>query len=273
MTINRIRRFILLAGQTLLVAILVATFSALALWQWDRAEQHQELERELTRIAAIEPVPLTSIHRPKIALDGEIANRLVTVDGRYIDAYIAKEQDEGNYQVMLLEVEGSAPRAAILVAREILDRSMTEVNSEEVGAEVQLLARLLPTQREDRDTGARSSGDASSLVRIDSALLLERIADPSLTLYDGYLLLQQEEQGRSVVELTQIPDQIAEPTIPGYYWQHISYVVIWFLMAGLTLYLPFYQRTRNSSGNSSGNGSRNRMTHTEQNSNLVAKGQ
>jgi Mg2+ and Co2+ transporter CorA len=49
---------------------------------------------------------------------------------------------------------------------------------------------------------------------------------------------------------------MARPTVPGYYWQHIAYVVIWFLMAVVTLYLPFYQRRRtkllSSNGESDG---------------------
>ncbi|MFM8842404.1 MAG: hypothetical protein ACKOFU_06835, partial [Actinomycetota bacterium] len=61
----------------------------------------------------------------------------------------------------------------------------------------------------------------------------------------GFLLLQSERIEGNQSNLNQIPDSIAEPTIPGYYWQHLSYVVIWSLMALLTLYLPFYQRQRN----------------------------
>jgi hypothetical protein len=28
----------------------------------------------------------------------------------------------------------------------------------------------------------------------------------------------------------------------GYYWQHISYVIIWWLMAVIVIYLPFYRK-------------------------------
>jgi hypothetical protein len=34
--------------------------------------------------------------------------------------------------------------------------------------------------------------------------------------------------------------------VPGYYWQHISYVVIWWLMALVVLFLPLYGRRRKS---------------------------
>jgi len=227
-------------GQGLLVLIVATTFSLLALWQWDRAEGHQELEAELNRIATSASASLLSIHRPQIALDGEDANRMVTTSGRYLDGYLAKGQEEGDYEIALLEVKESAPRAAILVAREIVEASVTSVP---IDREVELLARLLPSQREDRDPDSRISGEG--LARIDSALLVERLEDQSLALYDGYLLLQSEKIDGVESDLNLIPDSIAEPTIPGYYWQHLSYVVIWSLMAVLTLYLPFYQRKRN----------------------------
>jgi hypothetical protein len=45
----------------------------------------------------------------------------------------------------------------------------------------------------------------------------------------------------------------AKPNVPGYYWQHISYVVIWWLMALVVLFLPFYQVSRKRQGNERGN--------------------
>ena len=228
--------------------VIAATFISLGLWQWDRAERHQELTRELDRIATLAPVGVNTILRPVEPLDGAIANRLVTVEGRYLRFFTAINQDAGNqtaenrdgatYQVGLLEVSGSAPRAAILVARQL--NSNVETPSPE--SRIEILARILPTQREDRDPNPISE---YRLRRIDSALIVESIADPTLALYDGFLLLREERVDSNVSSLETIPDQIAEPTIPGYYWQHISYVVIWFLMAALVLYLPFYQRRRN----------------------------
>jgi len=40
----------------------------------------------------------------------------------------------------------------------------------------------------------------------------------------------------------------ARPSVPGYYWQHISYVVIWWLMALVVVFLPFYGRKRRVEG-------------------------
>jgi cytochrome oxidase assembly protein ShyY1 len=229
-------------GQGLLVLIVATTFTFLALWQWDRAEGHQALKAELSRIAMLPPTTLTAIHEPQIALDGEDANRLVRASGRYLDTFRSQGQEEGVYEVALLEVAGSSPRAAILVARQIVADALVEVP---LDSRIELVARLLPTQREDLDPDARIDSDGERLSRIDSALLVERLENPGLALYDGYLLLQSERIEGNQSNLNQIPDSIAEPTIPGYYWQHLSYVVIWSLMALLTLYLPFYQRKRN----------------------------
>lgn len=251
MKTHRASHLLLRLGQGLLVLIIATVFTALALWQWDRAEEHQRVEAELTRIASLDPAPLTSIHQPQVALDGEVTNRMVSVTGRYIDYFTAAGQREGSYEVGLLQVSGSTPRAGILVAREISSEEVSRGTTDDLAqrslpfGEVQLIARLLPTQREDRDPSARIGGGPDRLARIDSAILLERLDDPSLALYDGFLLLHEERVDDQFTKLDLIPDVVAEPTIPGYYWQHISYVVIWLLMAALTLYLPFYQRRRN----------------------------
>lgn len=256
MTNKTSSRYLSLLLQFVAVLVIATVFISLGLWQWDRAKQHQELEEELTKIASTEVVEMNSIFEPVKALDGQIANRLVAVEGRYIQFFLAYNQSvsdrsttnqsttnqvsEATFQVGLFEVAGSSPGAAILVARQI---STSLEGAPRASERVALTARILPTQREDLDPAAR--GIPERLSRIDSALLVETIQDSSLALYDGFLLLNQETIDGVSSSLTLIPDQIAEPTIPGYYWQHISYVIIWFLMAALILYLPFYQVRRN----------------------------
>lgn len=227
--------------QFVLVALFAAIFASLGLWQWDRAAQHKELEAELNRIASSEVVGINSVLKPIRALDGEVANRNVSVRGRYLQFFLASNQSSGStFQVGLMEVEGSRPRAAILVARQVSADLKRVPSPSDL---VDLTARILPTQREDLDPSAK--GVDGRLSRIDSALLVERRGATSLALYDGFLLLRDESIDGRMSTLNLIPDQIAEPTIPGFYWQHISYVIIWFLMAALVLYLPFYQLRRN----------------------------
>lgn len=227
----------------LVLVIVSATFVSLGLWQWSRAGQHQQVQRELEAISNLATVPLTEIHSPRLTLDGQFVNRQVEVTGRYITRYIARGQAAGDLEVVLLETTGEGETAGILVARSIIDQEKTSLPQ----GLVRIRARLLPAQQEDYDPSARLSERGDDLARISSALIE---GESELALYDGYLLLQSEQVDGSEqidggdVTFTKIPDQIAAPTIPGYYWQHIAYVVIWFLMAAVTLYLPFYQRRR-----------------------------
>ena len=243
----------------LLVLCLAALFIALALWQWDRAGENQAIKAELIEISNLPPIDFESLHQPAKSLDGASVNRVVTLSGTYLAFFsggnqqIERGDDEqkiltGQILIGLLQLDNGA---GLLIAREFfpgdqknLARDILQrTNQDLIGDRVEILGRLLPSQREDRDRDAPLTERSDDLSRIDSALLVQ---DFTLPLYDGYLLLQREvaAAGGAESKLQYPPDQIAQPTIPGYYWQHISYVFIWFLMAIITLYLPFYQRFR-----------------------------
>jgi hypothetical protein len=63
-----------------------------------------------------------------------------------------------------------------------------------------------------------------------------------LQLYDGFIAAKSESTraGELVRERVVPPTPVSR--IAGHYWQHISYVAIWWLMAAIVLYLPFYRR-------------------------------
>jgi hypothetical protein len=63
-----------------------------------------------------------------------------------------------------------------------------------------------------------------------------------LDLFDGYVLAKSESRNGSQFSRQRLTPEKLNSRIPGYYWQHISYVVIWWLMAAVVLYLPFYRR-------------------------------
>lgn len=243
----------------LALLILALVFIFLGLWQWERAQAHQRLQSELEAISNLPVVALQSIHEPSQALSGESVNRRVSATGLYRALYRANNQlladgRRADLEVALFEVssqeESEQVAAQILVAREIIEGSWpaSDWNEVEFGnrsTRFEITGRLLPSQSQDSDPFARQSEEVRDLARIDSALLTARSNAP---LYDGYILLFTERSlspgSADVGVMRNIPDRIAEPTIPGYYWQHIAYVFIWFLMAAITLYLPFYQRQR-----------------------------
>ena len=63
-----------------------------------------------------------------------------------------------------------------------------------------------------------------------------------LDLFDGYVMAKSESNNGVELARQRLSPEKLTSKIPGYYWQHISYVVIWWLMAAVVLYLPFYRR-------------------------------
>jgi len=254
-----IRDLVKKALSLVVILILALAFIFLGLWQWERAGDNQKLQNELRAISNLPLVALQSIHEPSQALKGESVNRRVSVSGVYRALYRVNNQLLGDgkradLEVALFEVSsavsGDQVAPQILIAREIIKEPWPAVDWNKLVTgdqrrEFEITGRLLPSQSVDSDPFARQSEEVRDLARIDSALLTARTTAP---LYDGYILLFTEQSlkpGASDFQIFRnIPDLIAKPTIPGYYWQHIAYVFIWFLMAAITLYLPFYQRQR-----------------------------
>jgi hypothetical protein len=87
--------------------------------------------------------------------------------------------------------------------------------------------------------GDRTENSAGVISRLDSAVVTS-LTD--LDLYDGYILATGESTRDQSLDRTRVTPEKLTSKIPGFYWQHLSYVVIWWLMAGVVLYLPFYRR-------------------------------
>jgi cytochrome oxidase assembly protein ShyY1 len=62
-------------------------------------------------------------------------------------------------------------------------------------------------------------------------------------LFDGYVIATQERSATGeLIPGNRIPAPVITESISGFYWQHISYVVIWWFMALLVLAAPFIAR-------------------------------
>ena len=96
---------------------------------------------------------------------------------------------------------------------------------------------LQPSQSTDRGPNS-----ADNLARVDSTLLLSKAGLSDFDLYDGFILAKSEVVDGVKIDRTRLEISVDNSKVPGYYWQHISYVFIWWLMAALVLYLPFYRR-------------------------------
>ena len=224
-------------GAALIVLILSATFIRLGFWQLDRAGEFQELQKPYIERPVIN---LSQVAIPGENLSDDSINQIVRFSGRYLDQYIAPNQEDkygvkSDWVVGLLEVDSGG---AILVVR---STSNTEIP---LGA-VDITGRLFNRQFDDR---AKKS--SSQLNRIDPALL---VASYDQKLFDGFVLAQNESINGIELDIKRPELDPAKPSVPGYYWQHISYVVIWWLMALVVLFLPFYQVSRKRQGYELGN--------------------
>ena len=224
-------------GAALIVLILCATFIRLGFWQLDRAGEFQELQKPYIERPVIN---LSQVASPGENLSDDSINQIVRFSGRYLDQYIAPNQEDkygvkSDWVVGLLEVDSGG---AILVVR-------STSNTEVLPGKVDITGRLFNRQFDDR---AKKS--SSQLNRIDPALL---VASYDQKLFDGFVLAQNESINGIELDIKRPELDPAKPSVPGYYWQHISYVVIWWLMALVVLFLPFYQVSRKRQGNERGN--------------------
>jgi len=215
-------------GVGLIILALCGSFIRLGFWQLDRAADLKELQKPYIEQPV---VPLTDIAAPAENLSDSAINRIVTFSGRYVAQTDAPGQKDkngrvGTWLVGAFEVNGSG---TILVVRSYKDAELPK-------GEVTIVGRLLVRQFEDRV--AKSEG---SLSRLDPSLW---VGMSDLPIFDGYVVASSETLDGAKIELPRVVIDPARPNVPGYYWQHISYVVIWWLMALVVVFLPFYGRKR-----------------------------
>jgi cytochrome oxidase assembly protein ShyY1 len=216
------------------VLAIAALFVGLGFWQLQRAADLKE-SLKVARTIDTKVVALQSVAQPRQALGEQAFNRTVSLTGKYIANFKAPNQDDGNgvvtdWEVALAQVD---ERSAILVVRGLWsDRLLNPEIQQSMNIDVEGV--LVASQ-----FGDRADNVPGVISRLDSAVV---VGLTDLDLYDGYILARSEASDGQVLQRTRVTEEKVNPKIPGYYWQHISYVVIWWLMAAVVLYLPFYRR-------------------------------
>ena len=228
---SRLKKF----GQGLLVLLLASSFIALGIWQLQRA---QDMQKSSTIAVDTQIYPLTSLASPTGSIPPESIGKIVSSSGHYIANFKAPNQKDGkgrvaDWEVALLQNETDT---AILVVRGLWKDRLANPDIV-MSTSVEITGILLPHQNDDR-----AENTAQQLSRLDSSLLTG-ITD--MQLYDGFILEQNESTRASATVRPRISAPVLTSGVPGFYWQHISYVVIWWLMALVILWLPFYSRRGN----------------------------
>lgn len=206
------------------IAILFAViFFRLGLWQLDKAQLMQEISKPQQERATVQ---LLSVAQPNRSLSTDALNRIVQLRGKYLANLKAPNQEDVNgkkatWLVGVLQVEGSGKIAIV--------RGVAEQDIEISKEPTEVVGRLMPSQINNK-FGEVKPG---FMPRIDSALLLSEFGSD---FFDGYVIARSENPA-SGIEI--VPSPIPVVKVAGFYWQHISYVVVWWLMGLLALAMPF----------------------------------
>jgi len=227
-------KFFTKATQVVAVIALAAIFVGLGIWQLQRAADLKNSLKVATTIDT-QVVPLESITTPRVSLPPEAINKTVSVSGQYIQNFRAPDQIDGDgkqsdWEVALLQI---GTDSAILVVRGLWSERLLNPDIQQ-SMVIDVEGLLVASQYDDR-----SVNTAGVISRLDSAVITS-LTD--LDLYDGYVLASKEATRTGSLDRTRVTPEKLTSKIPGFYWQHLSYVVIWGLMAAVVLYLPFYRR-------------------------------
>jgi cytochrome oxidase assembly protein ShyY1 len=220
--------------QGVAVLAIATLFVGLGFWQLERAADLKE-SLKVARTIDTKVVALQSVAQPRQGLGEQAFNRTVSLTGKYIANFRAPNQDDGNgvvadWEVALAQVD---ERSAILVVRGLWSERMLNPEIQQ-SMNIDIEGVLVASQ-----FGDRADNVPGVISRLDSAVV---VGLTDLDLYDGYIQARSESVRGAQLERSRITEEKINPKIPGYYWQHISYVVIWWLMTAVVLYLPFYRR-------------------------------
>ena len=211
--------------------LLIYTGFELGVWQLNKA---QNLSASTAPVADQPVIELSKVSSAGLNIPLKAVNRIVSASGEYSDKYIARDQklvDEKivDLDVRLLDLDTGH---SVLIVRGLASEPLTEISSN-----VEVVGRLYPRQNVDR-----AFPKLGELSRIDPALV---VSEQTPFLYDGYIVLKSEKLSPQIdTQFSPIPSPQISQRISTFYWQHISYVVVWWFMAVLLLIAPLFPQFR-----------------------------
>jgi cytochrome oxidase assembly protein ShyY1 len=224
------KRVIRLTFLTTIWLLLIYSTYELGMWQLHRAQAMNVATAPKPDQPLIE---LTEVASAGMNLPISAINRIVSAEGKYSTSYLARDQKitEGNLANLDVRLLKLSTGHSVLVVRGIASAPLEVINSD-----VYLTGRLYPRQNVDR-----AFAKPGELPRIDPALVVSK-ENPFL--YDGYIVLQSEQIGGKSSSASFIPTPQITQKAASFYWQHISYVVVWWFMGALLLIAPLFPQFR-----------------------------
>ena len=216
--------------------LLAAIFTALGLWQLDRAAD-LKVSQAAAKIIDPKIYPLSQLATPALALDSRGVGKSVTASGFYIANFKAPNQVDANgnvadWEVALLQVD-EPKLSGILVVRGLWSQRLNNPDVAQ-STRINLVGNLQPRQFDDL-----ADNEPGVISRLDSSVI---VGLTDLDLYDGFIVASSEVTRSGALDRMRITPAKVISKVAGFYWQHISYVAVWWLMAAVVLFLPFYRR-------------------------------
>lgn len=222
------------AFQIIAALTLSVTFILLGFWQLQRASDLKETGKVKPEQAA---VAIESLVKSNTNLNSTEVNRMVKLFGSYAKTYYAPNQEvkiDGKKENKSLEVRLMKLNSGSGV---LVVRGYETMQPQSIAGNVKAIGRLYPRQNSDVSEQA-----ANQLSRIDPGLI---VGETNLNLIDGYVIALDEKTALGeTIWNPRVPAERILPKVAGYYWQHLTYVGIWWLFALLVLAAPFYDRLR-----------------------------
>ena len=211
--------------------LLIYTGFELGVWQLNKA---QNLSASTAPVADQPVIELSKVSSAGLNIPLKAVNRIVSASGEYSDKYIARDQKLVDEKIVDLDVRllDLNTGHSVLIVRGLASEPLTEISSN-----VEVVGRLYPRQNVDR-----AFPKPGELSRIDPALV---VSEQTPFLYDGYIVLKSEKLSPQLdTQFSPIPSPQISQRISTFYWQHISYVVVWWFMAVLLLIAPLFPQFR-----------------------------
>jgi cytochrome oxidase assembly protein ShyY1 len=221
--------FLKLIVTGLAMLLFTGIFYELGIWQWHRAQATSLLGKA---VPSEVPIALTTVDVAGKNIYTAAVNRIVTFQGHFVENYVAPTQSVPGvgYRDLSVGLFLISQNRAILVVRGLHDGSLKTTTQT-----LSIEGRLYPRQQEDHGLDS-----ATTLGRLDPALVA---GTGGYNLFDGYVIAMKEiDQSGRPVSGHRVPAQVLKQSISGFYWQHISYVVIWWFMGFLVLAAPFISK-------------------------------
>jgi cytochrome oxidase assembly protein ShyY1 len=237
------------AAFSALMLVLALICLAAGTWQVGRLREKIQANRELRANAHAAPVPVQDVLPVYPAMPSEpnaVKFQKVTATGSYAGttslvrrqtvAVTQSDTDNQDTQTGYLVLSPlRTTSATLLVVRgfiaEPADGSIPKAPAPPTGM-VSITARAMPASTEN-DRAAQLSDN-----QIDSINAHQQAGRLSVPIYSGYVTLLPGQPGGAGLAAFPSPD-LSNPAGGAYEWQHLAYVLQWYIFALLALAAPF----------------------------------